>query len=149
MMKIKAVLAIFMILMMVFSLTITPLSTYAASSADTDRQARLFGEVEETFTIDNNQTYYVGPLASTGYVNVWLTFPLAAGESLSYKYEWYNEATDTWQVVNSSSVTGPYSQYFFTTNDPGYEQLGVYRLAFTANVTAPMEVYLYGEYMAW
>ncbi|MFD1887728.1 hypothetical protein [Paenibacillus wenxiniae] len=148
-MKIKVVLAMFVVWTLVFSLAVAPLSTYAASSSHTNQQARLFGEVEETFTIDNNQTYYVGPLASTGYVNVWLTFPLAAGESLSYKYEWYNEETDSWQVVNSSSVTGPYSQYFFTINHPGYEQLGVYRLAFTANVTAPMEVYLYGEYMAW
>ncbi len=148
-MKIKMLPMMLAVLAMLFSLTVAPLSTYAASSSDTNRQARLFGEVEDTFTIGNNETHRVGPLASTGYVNVWLTFPLLAGESLSYKYERYNEETDTWQVVNGSSVTGPYSQYFFTTNDPGYDQLGVYRLVFTANVTEPIEVYLYGEYMAW
>ncbi len=148
-MRMKSVLAMFVMVVMLFSLVVAPVPTNAAASSDTNQQARLFGEVEETFTIANNQTHIVGPLASTGYVNVWLTFPLLAGESLTYKYERYNEDTDTWQVVNGSSVTGPYSNYFFTTNDPGYDQLGVYRLVFTANITAPMEVYLYGEYMAW
>ncbi|WP_411346513.1 hypothetical protein ACE3MZ_11225 [Paenibacillus sp. WLX1005] len=148
-MRIRPVSTMMLLVAMLFTISLAPAQTYAADEPDPDMQVMLFGEFEDDFVLDHSEPYYSPVLASTGYVFVWLDIVLNAGESLTFTYEWYNEANNSWDVVNTTVISGPKTYYNFTLNDPYYEQLGVYRIGITTTAPTPASAHIYGEYMAW
>ncbi|WP_322906103.1 hypothetical protein [Paenibacillus campi] len=132
---------------MLFVSLCVPFSSPAAAAPH--MKPMLFGEFEEDFTLTDGSVYTSPPLASTGQVGLWITISLAAGEQLLFSYQWYNEATNTWQEVSSTTRSGPTDYIVQGLQDLGYESLGVYRVQIHLNSDANKEAHIYGEYMAW